>query len=1537
MKIIKKKIASFITKKTTAASVAKAAAGVVSLALLAGGSATVFSQVRQGAAFNPENSSDINSLRSNHVMFSEKDSSNNSEKSEKTYNDDENTPKIDDEANVSPEINKSDEYKNAYEEKNVQSDMLQNVLVTDVKTPVDQSNANRSTFDTDNIKMYDGTNENSSENTNQNAENVIAIQKSDENNSSSEHSGSGSKHDSIIDSGSSGENTSSEDSKSESDDKNQVQPEPTPTPEPSPSPDPTPDSNTDTEGQTEDPDYPDSSDGPKLPEITDPILIKPTYKEGIGANVKTEDIKLIVAPATLSDDAVVLYDGAVLTDWKLLCASYAWVQFGDERYRLTEYNEYFKVGEHPDIVNGKFKVKFYFRQRTDISWDDAVSAECEYDVKYAKILLMGESMSDGNRNVIDTFYIDDANTPILAAEQISKILEKDSSSSAAVTGIIPGISFSSDGSDPIYDDAYLKEGGRYSIYPLEKSNVPKGMDVELSYGWYDNSSLYIKRQMLVRFGSNLPEVVSEDYSELEIYSDSEIDSSSKIDSVSEIDSETEVDFDSEICSETEVNSDTGNDPEFGIDPENSTEVVSVPEGIYGISDGLKESSADILKIPSSVHDIDIPAKYVKNGYIVSEDNKNFMSEDGVLFKNDQTEILLVPCLKEELIVPESVKKINLESDNSIKKLVLNCKKVPKLDLSVLDNVQIVVPDDLYQEYLLAWGSNLGDCTLSMSDGDSEQTYTENNAIFSADGKTLCGITKDARGLFEVPECVSTIKSGAMDYCTLEEGIYISSEIEKLEAGILSADGINTVYFACDNPPDIDKDTFGDLDEAVNNRGLKIVVCEDKRDTFIEKWGEIIGTEYAEKLISGSDVLSLIKQDNGLSYLITDAGATLLSVPDRIKSFSDIEDAAYDGLRQTGIFNDPESKINWYRIGSYAFDGCRKLQVLELPDSITEIGSRAFKNCKNLEMILAKSKGTVKLGMNPFPDGIVAAFNASVLDVEDSKTPKSLSIYVNSSCDIHIDNGVSNIWTAGDEYTLVSADTQGTLLYGLNAEDTAYLIKATHDIKGDILVPDGYNLKQVISNAFEDCSESFSIDPDVSMKIEAIGDYSFANSGITGDLLFSRECFMIGEEAFSNCELLESITFAESSDEDSSEKTEQLSISSGAFYGSSLKEIVFEDNLDTLDPYIFADCYNLKSVTFTGETPPRLICYYGFPYQFGWETNDLNPEIKIRNGDPKDYATEWQYSMVGYGSLQDIEDEAEYEAMTEVLWNLDYDQIYDDNGDFRSNISNYIDDYKDAFTTDLCYKGMVSACNVLGLSEPQDPEVILPVLSDYVDINADEILPYELVDVDELVDSKQTELVDDLLIEDIITDEKAQIKKENEQLSEETKPDNMQSDDEKKDGVEEDSIKSENKPDNKPEDTSQSDDVKDDNSKENDVKDDDSKENDVKDDDSKEDISESDDTYNDYSQEDAGDILDMSKNDSLEKDEQTDEIQTHDIQTGDIQTDDIQTDDIQTDAGKKDDTQNESALSDDFTNKDVKEDSAQEDVTRPETDKLGGNA
>ena len=140
MKITRKKIISFIAKNGGAAGWSKAAAGVVSLALLAGGAGIFWNQLQEGTAFKPGKASALQGLRSNRVMFPEDDTLGGSADSEQSDKNDNKRLEQDKNAEKLQEGKKQENQPEPMEEEQSLMEVAQDVLV--MQKPSDSSQNN---------------------------------------------------------------------------------------------------------------------------------------------------------------------------------------------------------------------------------------------------------------------------------------------------------------------------------------------------------------------------------------------------------------------------------------------------------------------------------------------------------------------------------------------------------------------------------------------------------------------------------------------------------------------------------------------------------------------------------------------------------------------------------------------------------------------------------------------------------------------------------------------------------------------------------------------------------------------------------------------------------------------------------------------------------------------------------------------------------------------------------------------------------------------------------------------------------------------------------------------------------------------------------------------------------------------------------------------------------------------------------------------------------------------------------------------------
>lgn len=107
-----------------------------------------------------------------------------------------------------------------------------------------------------------------------------------------------------------------------------------------------------------------------------------------------------------------------------------------------------------------------------------------------------------------------------------------------------------------------------------------------------------------------------------------------------------------------------------------------------------------------------------------------------------------------------------------------------------------------------------------------------------------------------------------------------------------------------NPPKIDVNTFGDIQEALEG-GLHVIVPEESLALYQDAWRDVLG-DAATQLLKGAK-LGTVETASGLKYVTTDNGSILLRAPSNITSFDDIE-------------KETDGTVLWCEIGSNAFSG-----------------------------------------------------------------------------------------------------------------------------------------------------------------------------------------------------------------------------------------------------------------------------------------------------------------------------------------------------------------------------------------------------------------------------------------------------------------------------------------------------------------------------------------------------------------------------------------------------------------------------------------
>ena len=258
------------------------------------------------------------------------------------------------------------------------------------------------------------------------------------------------------------------------------------------------------------------------------------------------------------------------------------------------------------------------------------------------------------------------------------------------------------------------------------------------------------------------------------------------------------------------------------------------------------------------------------------------------------------------------------------------------------------------------------------------------------------------------------------------------------------------------------------------------------------------------------------------------------------------------------------------IGSEAFKDCSNLTSITIPDSVTSIGSEAFKDCSNLTSITIPDSVT-SIGSEAFK----GCSNLTSITIPEDVT--SIGEYAFDDCyqikEIHIKTLES--W--------LNRHYKDNLLQNVNG----YNLYINDDLLTNAVIPDA--ISEISSGAFSGCSSLISVTiPD---SVTSIGHAAFSNCSDLTSIAIGSGVEQMGERIFSNCGKLRELHIKslgswlrinESLDtwilnDDSSWNIQYISYDL-YLNDELLTDEIIPDGITNIRDRAFWNCENLKSVT-----------------------------------------------------------------------------------------------------------------------------------------------------------------------------------------------------------------------------------------------------------------------------------------------------------------------------------------------------------------------
>ena len=290
-------------------------------------------------------------------------------------------------------------------------------------------------------------------------------------------------------------------------------------------------------------------------------------------------------------------------------------------------------------------------------------------------------------------------------------------------------------------------------------------------------------------------------------------------------------------------------------------------------------------------------------------------------------------------------------------------------------------------------SQLSSCTtFNVSSENSNFTTDTTGALFDHSKTKLiafpCGSSATT---YEIPDTVTTISYGAFSRAASLTTIKIpeSSSLSTIGYGAFAfTTALETV-----NVIPASVETIGDIPFAQS--GVKYIYCADK-DTKDRIQNKVTGLLVDVLLTDETPAIEFT--ENGYTYRIDDGKALLVSAPKNVATSTVPSEVTCNGTNYpvTGIWKGAFAiSLDWTEASSSKDKRNEVITSVVLPDSVTQIGERAFYFCNNLSKITIQAN-TVSIDklafatQNPSTSGTTVDFSA-VTTLQNNGTDKWVGV------------------------------------------------------------------------------------------------------------------------------------------------------------------------------------------------------------------------------------------------------------------------------------------------------------------------------------------------------------------------------------------------------------------------------------------------------------------------------------------------------------------------------------------------------------------
>ncbi len=669
------------------------------------------------------------------------------------------------------------------------------------------------------------------------------------------------------------------------------------------------------------------------------------------------------------------------------------------------------------------------------------------------------------------------------------------------------------------------------------------------------------------------------------------------------------------------------DEAVSIDEEDGSYTLVVPQGVQAVAS--RKIDINPTSYTYALSNILLPVSLlyyepegpfeVWDDYYVAAGNPNYAStKDGILTTKDRSEYVGVPLSRKELDVPEEVKSVTLSGLNQLDQITVEAKTIealPQIDLSKLSSCNITLDDDVLLPFIEQNYTQLEssyDVTVSAA-SNPEVRYTCSGGMVFSDEQLLRVVNTGSSATFV--NGPHTLDSGCFAGCT----------------------DVSTVVLFDDADFTLEDGCFG-------GGNVSTIIC------FTEDIADYVRGRLTAAGAPQAQVILPAESQEGFIYYEQDGKICLLSSQDAAETFD-------------GTLTDEDDQVLVVNtVLPYAFSDNLSLKWVNLREgSVTDIGAKAFANCRNLQGVLIGGTDEIAVGANAFEGCTSLGFvgsNARVATFATQEVPNTSCVWY---CVSNKEDGYDSRFTQFtdiESLTALAQDDGSLVLYGCSEDGEPWIALGSGTFyEGELLtLPE--SVDTIYRRAFADLEGTWQVDWDSMPALESIGTEAFMESGISGDVVLDARLgdLTIGARAFASCSQLASFTVNEAF---------TLEVGISAFADCPVLTQVTLDVADwgaeascILGTDLFSGSSAFATLELTSANPAKLNLYTPGT---AWTLNsaaDEDPDavqihMSIPEGSETDYLASWVYALAGYATCEEYFNQVQWELL-EQTWEVPSD-------------------------------------------------------------------------------------------------------------------------------------------------------------------------------------------------------------------------------------------------------------------------------------------